>query len=376
MKSLKESPKAYILILDYNNWWDTIECLESVLRNDYTNYQVIVIDNGSPNNSMDYIKAWAEGRLNVWVAPDNPLRNLSYPPVRKPIPYIYYTKYEAEKGGDPEKEKKLEDVVRNNNTITTQYPLIFVQTGTNLGFAGGNNVGIRYARSKCSFEYVWLLNNDTVIKSDALTQVMCRMQEKPNAGICGSTLLFYHEPGKIWAQGGATYNKWFALPKCIGCFWRTDRMVDVEYVESKMNYVAGAAMLISRSFLDNIGLMSEDYFLYFEEIDWSTRARGRYTLAYAPDSIVYHKVGRSISGSVSDYYSIRNRLVFTRKFFPLSLPTVCLGLLVLVFNRIRKWQWDRMWMFLKIAINLQSNKIRHKLSLYHKVFDHKRKIYR
>jgi len=85
-------------LLNYNNWQDTVECLESVLRNDYPNYQVIVIDNNSPNNSMEYLKAWADGRLDVWVSPKNPLRNLSFPPLKKPIPYVYYTREEAEKG--------------------------------------------------------------------------------------------------------------------------------------------------------------------------------------------------------------------------------------------------------------------------------------
>jgi len=76
--------KVAIIILNYNGWKDTIECLESVLRNDYPNYQVIVVDNGSPNNSMKYIKAWAEGRQEVLTPePTHPLYHLSHPPVKK-----------------------------------------------------------------------------------------------------------------------------------------------------------------------------------------------------------------------------------------------------------------------------------------------------
>ncbi len=96
--------KVYIIILNYNNWYDTIECLESVLRNDYPNYQVIVVDNNSQNNSVDYMKAWADGMLDICVDPKNPLRNLSFPPIPKPIPYIFYTKEEAEKGGNKDLE--------------------------------------------------------------------------------------------------------------------------------------------------------------------------------------------------------------------------------------------------------------------------------
>jgi GT2 family glycosyltransferase len=140
---MKEWPKVAIIVLNYNNWSDTIECLESVLRNDYDNYQVIVVDNNSPNNSMDYIKAWAEGKIDVWVNPKNPLRRFSFPPGPKPIPYVYYTREEAEKGGNKDLEKALSE--RISTDITTKYPLIFIQSGENLGYTGGNNVGIRNA---------------------------------------------------------------------------------------------------------------------------------------------------------------------------------------------------------------------------------------
>lgn len=157
-------PKVYIIILNYNGWYDTIECLESVLRNDYTNYQVIVLDNNSPNNSMEYIRAWADGKIDVWVKPDNPLRHLSFSPLPKPIPYVCYTREDAEKGGISEIEENARD--KGFNGITTNYPLIFIQTGENLGFAGGNNVGVRYALAKDDFDSVILLNNDTVIKKE------------------------------------------------------------------------------------------------------------------------------------------------------------------------------------------------------------------
>ena len=95
-----------------------------------------------------------------------------------------------------------------------------------------------------------------------------------------------------------------------------------------MNYVEGASMLVTRQFLEEIGIMCEDYFLYFEEADWAIRAEGRFKLAYAPESIVYHKVGGSIGTSSNpakksytcDYFNIRNRLLFTRRFYPTALP--------------------------------------------------------
>ena len=212
-------PKVYIIILNYNGWADTIECLESVLRNDYPNYQVIVIDNNSPNNSMEYIKAWAEGKLDVWVKPEHPLRHLSFPPVKKPIPYVYYTREGAEKGGDPDLEKRMEQ--NNPEGITTKYPLIFIQTGENLGFAGGNNVGIRYSLAEGDFEYIWLLNNDTVIEQNSLSKLVEKAEkykkEERKVGIIGSKLLYYDNPKIIQGIGGM-YNKWFAVGKHLGVF--------------------------------------------------------------------------------------------------------------------------------------------------------------
>jgi len=208
-------PKVAIIILNYNGWKDTIECLESVLRNDYPNYQVIVVDNGSPNNSMKYIKAWAEGRQEVLTPePTHPLYHLSHPPVKKPIPYIEYNKKEAEKGGTPKLENSLminwlnskahlQDNSPNNSVNpTTKYPLILIQTGSNLGYAGGNNVGIRYAQKR-DFEYIWLLNNDVVIDKDALTELLKLAESDKKIGIVGSKLLYYYYPNTIQTLGGS-----------------------------------------------------------------------------------------------------------------------------------------------------------------------------
>lgn len=108
-------------------------------------------------------------------------------------------------------------------------------------------------------------------------------------------------------------------------------------------------MLVSRQFVEQIGLMSEDYFLYFEEVDWAVRAKGRFSLGYAPKSIVYHKVGASIGTSSNpakksltcDYYNIRNRILFTRRYYPFFLPTVYLVLALELLLRLLCGRLDR-----------------------------------
>jgi hypothetical protein len=99
-------PKVSIVILNWNSWKDTVECLESVFRIDYPNYQVIVLDNNFPNNSMECIKGWAKGKLDAWIKPNNPLRYLSYSSIKNPVPYVFIIE---------KKQKKAE--IKNWNLI-------------------------------------------------------------------------------------------------------------------------------------------------------------------------------------------------------------------------------------------------------------------
>lgn len=129
-----------------------------------------------------------------------------------------------------------------------------------------------------------------------------------------------------------------------------------------MNYVEGASMLVTRHLLVEIGLLCEDYFLYFEEADWAIRAKDRFKLGYAPQSIVYHKVGGSIGTSsnpakisyTSDYFNIRNRLLFTRRFYPLALPTVWLVIAGALLLRLCMGKRDRAVMIFRLLCNSSS----------------------
>lgn len=336
--------RVYIILVNWNGWRDTIECLESIYRSDYPDYRVLVSDNGSTDNSLTYIKAWADGQLDAYPGNDV-LRNLSSPPVSKPIPYCECNKEELEQKGACEE---------------ADASLVLLCSNVNMGFAGGNNVGLRYALARDDFDFVWLLNNDTVISSDALSHLVARMKEEPRwAGMCGSTIYFYEEPDRVQALGGGHHCKWIGLPWHYGRFSRVSRPYNRERTEARMNYVEGASLLASKQFLQDIGFMCEDYFLYFEETDWAVRAKSRYTLAYAPESIVYHKVGGSIGTSsdpkkksyLCDYYNIRNRLFFTRRYYPYALPGIYLVLLVTLVLRILLGKWDRVTMILRLLIN-------------------------
>lgn len=316
------APPVYILLLNWNGWRDTVECLESLFRLDYPDFRVIVCDNDSGDGSLEKIRGWAEGSVLVNVPAEHPLSGLSSPPVPKPVSVAEYDRTGAEAGGDRSENSRL----------------VLIRTGGNLGFAGGNNVGLRYALARGDFAFVWLLNNDTVVKPDALSWLVRRMAERPDAGICGSLLPYYDAPDTVWTAGGGTFNRWLAKSCSLDDRQPVKKATSRDEIERQMSYVAGAAMLVSKRFLEEVGLMCEDYFLYFEEPDWCFRGQDRFALAFAGQSIVYHKVGISTArrdagpDRTAESFYFRAQLLFTAKFFPLALPLVLMRVFV---NRLK-----------------------------------------
>ncbi len=317
--------RVYIILVNWNGWQDTVECIQSLLRLKYACFSVVVCDNGSSDDSVSRIKNWAEQH------------NLAI---------MDYQRTEAEAGG----------------LLTADPVLTIIRNGENLGFAGGNNVGLRYALARSDAGYCWLLNNDTVVEPNALVRLVECMVQQPAVGLCGSTIRLYHDRQRIQALGGGHYCRWVGLPWHYGRFSKWGRVIDANKAVAWMNYVEGASMLVSRQFLDEVGLMCEDYFLYYEEADWAIRAGGRFGLGYAPESIVYHKVGGSIGTSsnpakmsyTSDYFNVRNRLLFTRRFYPSALPTVYLILLGAMILRIILGKPDRAIMIFKMMFGLST----------------------
>ncbi len=319
MKLLNSYPKVCIVILNYNGWQDTIECLESVFRNLYPNYQVTVVDNGSTNGSMGYIKKWAEGKQKVLTPePTHPLYSLSHPPVKKPIPYIEYDRKTAETGGILDKEKLLYHDLPDN----IPHPLILIQTGANLGFAGGNNIGIRYALSKDDCEYVWLLNNDVIVDKPSLIELIRLAETSKEIGIVGSKIMEYYHPHIIDAIGGGSFIPWMGIAKEIGS-GELDKGQWGEKVNN-ITYVKGASMLVRKGVIQDIGLMDESYFLYSEETDWCIRAsRNSWDLRLSLRSLMWHKEKKlarvdgkeNLSEFHKEYYITRNNLIILKKFY-------------------------------------------------------------
>ncbi len=317
-----------IIILNYCGWADTLGCLESLRGMDYPNFQIVVCDNGSVDDSWERLIGWAKG---------------------KKINFICLSQQEAELGG-PKNARGAD--------------FVFVRIPENKGYAAGCNAGLRYFLGRPELNYAWLLNNDVCVDSQALTHLVRRLEEKPRAGLCGSTVVYQEFPDLIQAYGGMRLNRWWGTGIQIGFGEKkTVPLPSPEAIERNLSAIYGASVLARKKFVEEVGLMSERYFIYYEEFDWAMRARGRYELAYAPKSLIFHKEGRTTGGNrlnpekrtaFADYYQIRNRIAFMRRFFPGFLPTVYCGILVAALRRFRLGQSRRVFMILKILLGFDS----------------------
>lgn len=324
--------KVYILVLNYNGWQHTVECLESLLKLRYTNRQIVVLDNNSSDNSVEYVRSWAEGKLNVWVSEDKPLRKLSLPTFNHALPYVYYGRHEAERGGNAAAEKTMEQAATRQTMEHCVFPLVIVQTGGNLGFAGGNNVGIRYALNKGDADYIWLINNDTVVRDDTLTHLVEKTKESAKTGAVGSVHLDYVRPDIVQTIGGSVNLKYFGITKSVS----KDEAYSTQLIEApdtarKVDFISGCSLLISKEVVTRVGLLDDNYFVYWEDADWSERIkRNGFILTYSMKSVVYHKKSQSSSFYVSSYYSTLNCFRFYRRYYTSLLPLIFINRLLFV----------------------------------------------
>lgn len=285
-------PKTYIVLVNFNGHANTIETIESLAKQSYKEFQVVVVDNNTPA-SLQIIKDWAEGRQTIEFNVPEEIKKYSLPYCNKPFPYIEYEIKDSDAGGDQEKERSCEQQISFNPNSSFKYPLIFIQARSDIGFAGGNNAGSRYALKKGDADFVWLLNNDTTLEYDALKMLVEKASEYQSkgdkVGIIGSKLLWYRWPDKINAIGGM-FNKWTTWSYHLGVRETDTGQYDRDDVQ--FDYVYGASLFIRKEFLEDVGLMNDVYYAYFEEMDWEVRGiRKGWKHGYTYKSVVYHKQG-------------------------------------------------------------------------------------
>ncbi|MGI4878822.1 MAG: glycosyltransferase family 2 protein [Janthinobacterium lividum] len=339
MSSAAPSARLGIVLVNYKGWSHTLECLESLFRSTIP-IRVVVVDNASGNDSLDHIAAWARGDQPA-SALNESMSRFSVPPVPKPI-----------------------EVVRLNASDpppTTRPVLMLVDAGANRGFAGGNNIGLRILAADPKLAYFWLLNNDTVVEPGAAAALVARMDSTHNVGMCGTVIRYYHRPDRIQALNGGRFSRLTGVSSHIGRGSRATMPFDPAAVARDTDYVLGASLAVSRRFLERIGMMEESYFLYFEEIDWSYRNRGRFAIAFAHGAVIYHKEGGSIGSSgvkgersvTSEYYLLHSRLAFVRRQMPVLLPVHWIVALGQIGRRVLRRQPNKALVMTRALLGLR-----------------------
>ncbi|WP_167378432.1 glycosyltransferase family 2 protein [Paraburkholderia aspalathi] len=272
-----------VVVLNWNRGEDTVCCLESLYRQSYTNYSVVVVDNASTDDSRARIWQWASNQ-----------------------PSLSESRFQTTKSS-------LRDGVLFS---INRGDFIMVNAESNGGYAAGNNIGINLGVSS-SAKYIWLLNNDTELHRDALAELVAAADDDDRIGMCGSLLIDYREREIIQAIGGVKFNVFRASGRQIG---NGSHLSDGCEEITRPTYVAGASLLARTEMVREIGLLEERYFLYYEEIDWARRA-SQWEIGVASKSIVYHKEGGTIGTRTSDgrselsqYYLARNILLFYFRF--------------------------------------------------------------
>jgi|APSaa5957512535_1039671.scaffolds.fasta_scaffold39271_1 GT2 family glycosyltransferase len=248
---MKKNTQLAIILVNWNGTDDTINCIESIYKSTFRDYTIIVVDNGS------------------------------------------------DKG-------QLQKLVECNFKIT------LIKTGENLGYTGGNNVGIDYAIDKKS-KYILLLNNDTYIAIDALENMMRSANSDKKVGVLSPKIFFHPDRHLIWSAG-ATFNDVNLIGHLTG-YKEEDK--EIYNQQSDVDYVSGCAMLIQTDVIKKVGKLCDDYFAVCEDIDFCFRVKEHgYCIRYEPSATVWH-IESSSSGGIDSpqyvYYQTRNYFLFHKR---------------------------------------------------------------
>lgn len=259
--------KVSVVLLNWNGEEDTIECLDSLKSVDYPNYEVILVDNCSKKDSIDTIREYLDND-------------------------VYYSYDLIEK-------KDLDEFTKREDSN-----LIFILNDENAGFAGGNNVALNYIKDTCPSGYLMLLNNDTVITENLLTALVNKFNESDDTGFVGANHFYYHDRTKLQTVGGGLIDLVHGECMAVTEFNRYD----------EFDFLTGSCVFMSCDVLRDVGVMCEDYFMYWEDVDWSTHARKKgYKLRISNTGCIYHKEGSSIQSLSRIYYHTRNRILYMKR---------------------------------------------------------------
>lgn len=278
-----------IILVNYKGSSDTIECLQSLLKLEEpqgcSSLSTFLVENASPDDSFEALRTWLQSAGAVL----------------------------------PNESGDLEATFKHG---APAIQVTLLRASQNRGFAAGCNLGLARAYRDPSITHFWLLNNDTIVHSKAVAELLSCSRHSDERCICGSTLLYFHDPEIVQAAAGARYIPLIGRSTHI---FKRKRLPEIQRLSwPKFHYIVGASMFFSRSVLKTVGYIPERYFLYVEENDWCTRARSLgISLEWARESYVYHKEGRSTDteagfqklGDDAFYFVARNNLLYVWKYF-------------------------------------------------------------
>ncbi len=219
--------------------------------------------------------------------------------------------------------------------VAAAFPAVrVIANAENLGFAAGNTIGLAAAFAEGA-DAVLVLNNDTTLEPDALTALVSAMRAHTEVGIFSPLILFADAPHHVWFAG-ATVSKWTGQDTHLGY----DQEYDAERFSSPpMERAAGCAMLITRTCYERIGGFDADLFMYFEDVEYSLRARkAGFGILLVPQSVVYHHVSVSTGGAKTAngvYYMLRNGITVIERYFPRAWPLMALRRSIMLLAMIR-----------------------------------------
>jgi GT2 family glycosyltransferase len=250
---MTKPPSVWIVVLNWNGKTDTLGCLESLQQLHYTERQVIVVDNGSTDGSLDALRS-AGSRLAIEI----------------------------------------------------------IEAGKNLGYAGGNNLGIRYALERGA-DFILILNNDTTVDAMLLDELVGAAERHPEAGCFGPWIFYMYEPDRLWF----TRSEWDAAASAFTAPAKGRVASELPNEITNTEYICGAALFLRAGVARDIGLLDERFFLVYEDSDWCFRARrAGFGCLMVPAARVWHKIGTSFSSEASPlraYFSTRNKLLWAEK---------------------------------------------------------------
>ena len=292
-------PTLGVVIVAFNSSDVILDCLESLMASRGARLRVVVVDNASTDNTVDLIRGWAAGTHE-----HSPSQELPFAinPQEKPLPM-----------GEMNPGEALPDA-----------DLILLHARVNGGFAAGVNFGIAALAGDPDIGHFWVLNPDSVTPPDTAAAFAAHAAANPGYGMMGGRVCYTDPVWQIQIDGG-TVSRWTGV--CGNVNLGADHGTTPPPDPARFDFITGASMIVSRPFYAQAGPMVEDYFLYYEEVDWAQR-RGALPFIYCPEGLVYH-VGGSAIGSptlgrfaspFSLYFKHRGRMRFIRRFNPAGLP--------------------------------------------------------